>query len=64
MEHWDQDFIDLVVPGHITLEEDGFGSFQFGAVEGQIDYRIETVGDLERLEFSWDGQDENDPAGI
>ena len=29
--------------------------------ENEIDYRIEKCGEFERLEFSWDGQDENDP---
>lgn len=49
MEQWDKEFIDLVVPGHITLKKDGLGNFQFGAVEGSIDYRIEKMGELERL---------------
>jgi hypothetical protein len=31
-------------------------------VQGQIDYRIEKTGEIERLEFSWEGQDENDVA--
>jgi hypothetical protein len=31
-------------------------------VEGQLNYRIEKIGDVERLEFSWEGADENDPA--
>ena len=62
MEHWDNEFIDLVVPGHITFKKNGEGEFQFGAVQGYIDYRIETWGDLERLEFSWEGNDEMDPV--
>jgi len=62
MEQWDKDFIDLVVPGHIALKKNRLGSFQFGAVAGEIDYRIERIGDLERLEFTWEGQDDNDPA--
>ena len=62
MEQWDKEFIDLVVPGHITLKKDGFGNFQFGAVEGTIDYQIEKIGELERLEFTWEGHDEFDPA--
>jgi hypothetical protein len=49
MEQWDKDFIDLVVPGHITIKKDGLSNFQFGAVEGNIDYRIEKCGDVERL---------------
>ena len=62
MEQWDQDFIDLVVPGYINFEKGGDGRFQFGAVEGEIDYRIEKVGNVERLEFTWTGYDESDPV--
>jgi hypothetical protein len=38
------------------------GSFHFGAVQGQIDYRIEKIGKSERLEFSWQGHDDMDEA--
>ena len=60
MEIWDQDFIDMETEGHFLFEKDQLGSFQFGLVQGQIDYRIEIIGEIERLEFSWEGQDEND----
>jgi len=62
MELWDQDFVDLDVPGHITLENKGRGEFQFGLVQGFVDYRIERIGEVERLEFSWEGSDDADPA--
>ena len=62
MEQWDRDFIDLVVPGHITFQKNGDGSFQFGAVEGWLDCRVETVEGVERIEFSWQGTDEMDPV--
>ena len=62
MEAWDQDYIDLVVPGHVTFESNGLGSFQFGTVEGGLDCRIESVGNGERVEFSWEGVSETDPA--
>jgi len=62
MEQWDRDFIDLVTQGHFTFWDKGRGRFQFGAVEGYIDYRIESVGDSERMEFSWEGNDEMDPV--
>ena len=55
MEMWDQDFIDMETEGHFTFEKDEIGYFQFGLVQGQIDYRIEKVGEIERLEFSWEG---------
>jgi hypothetical protein len=62
MEVWDQDFVDLEVPGHFTFEKDEMGYFQFGLVQGELDCRVES-GDREpRIEFSWEGQDETDPA--
>ena len=62
MELWDQEYVDEMIEGHFTFKKDGIGYFQFGWVEGGIDYRIEKCGEFERLEFSWEGQDENDPA--
>lgn len=62
MEMWDQDFVDLVVPGHFMIRKDGVGSFQFGAIQGEMDFRVERVGDQTMLGFSWDGSDECDPA--
>ena len=64
MEMWDQDFIDLETEGHFTFEKDELGSFHFGAVRGTIDYRVERIGDIEKIEFTWEGQDEmNDALG-
>jgi hypothetical protein len=62
MELWDKDFIDMETEGYFEFEKDEMGHFQFGLVQGQIDYRIEKVGEIERLEFTWEGQDENDEA--
>ncbi|MDP8237617.1 MAG: hypothetical protein P9X24_00880 [Candidatus Hatepunaea meridiana] len=62
MDLWDRDFIDLVVPGHFTFREDGTGTFQFGAVYGEMDCRIGKTEDRQSLEFSWDGSDECDSA--
>jgi len=53
MELWDKDFIDLEVPGYITFQKDGLGHFQFGAVQGEIDHRLEKINGPERLEFTW-----------
>ena len=62
MEQWDQDYIDLVVPGYFSFRKDHLGEFQFGTVHGEIDYRIEPYQETERLEFSWEGEDEMDPV--
>ena len=55
METWAQDFVDLNEPGYFQFDDDGLGFFVFGAVEGQIDYRISDNG--VRVEFSWSGND-------
>ncbi|MBL7224997.1 MAG: hypothetical protein ISS59_02580 [Desulfobacteraceae bacterium] len=62
MKMWDQEFIDMETEGHFYFEKDELGSFQFGLVQGRIHYRIEKTGEIERLDFSWEGQDENDKA--
>ena len=62
MDQWDQDFVDLVEPGHITIRRDGSGSFQFGAVQGEMDCRVEKTDGHAILGFSWEGSDECDPA--
>ena len=62
MEQWDRKYIDLIVPGHFTFEPDLDGSFQFGTVRGWLDCRIERSGKDERIEFSWEGFSDKDPA--
>lgn len=44
MECWDREYIDLVVPGHITFAKDNLGSFQFGTVQGWLDCRRDSSG--------------------
>ena len=60
METWDKDYIDLVVPGHITFKKGGKGSLQFGAVDCDLDCRMEKIGGEELLQFSFIGEDEGD----
>ena len=60
MEQWDKEYIDLVVPGYILIEKE-HGYFQFGVVEGSIDWRHEKQDDTERIQFSWQGSDEDEP---
>jgi hypothetical protein len=62
MELWDQEFVDLVVPGHLTITKDGMGSLEFGAVEAELDCRVESVGGIERLDCSFERADEGDPV--
>ncbi len=62
MEQWDQDFVDEEVEGFFEFRPDGLGEFQFGYVHGDIDYREVTRDGKPGVEFSWDGNDEMDPA--
>lgn len=59
MSGWDQDYVDLDVPGHITFGAGRSGSFQFGAVQAQMDLRLDTR-QSRRIEFTWQGFDEGD----
>jgi hypothetical protein len=60
MDQWEKDYIDMEVPGYITIQKDGIGHFQFGLVTGEMDCRVVKHNGDERLEFSWDGSDEGD----
>ena len=60
MEVWDQDYVDMEMPGFIRIGSDGTGQFQFGLVSGDIDGRVEQCGNAQRFDFSWSGQEEND----
>jgi len=62
MEVWDQDYVDIEVPRFIRIGSDGTGQFQFGLVSGKIAGRVEQCGNTPRFDFSWSGQEENDPV--
>jgi hypothetical protein len=62
MELWDQDFVNMEVPGHFTFKEDDLGSFQFGAVTGETDCRTSHEADQHRIDFTWQGEDDMSPA--
>jgi hypothetical protein len=57
MSAWDQDYVDMDGPGHITFGTGRTGAFQFGMVHGQIDWR---AGEplKKGIEFTWHGFDE------
>ena len=44
MSAWDDDYLDEEVQAFIEFDEKGSGSFQFGYVQGQIDYRTTEAG--------------------
>ncbi len=62
MEQWDRDYIDLEGPGFIKFAKGGNGHFRFGAVQGDLDFRIESYAETMRIEFSWEGNNDADPA--
>ena len=62
MEIWGQEFVDAEVEGFIEFRPNGLGSFQFAYVSGDIDYRDSTRDGKPSVEWSWDGNDEMDPA--
>lgn len=62
MELWEQEDVDEDVKAYIEIGKDRGGHFQFLYVHGEIDARVVKFPDFERLEFTWDGNDECDPA--
>jgi len=50
------------VQAYVEIDEKGSGDFQFGLVRGQINGEIVKDASGEKLEFTWDGNDENDEA--
>jgi len=53
---WDHDYLDLIEPAHLTIGDDGWAEFAFGApqVGGEIEYSQTIVF------FRWNGCDEGD----
>lgn len=62
MEQLDQEYIDEEVEGYFEFKAKGNGSFHFGYVHGEIDYRLGIRDGQPSVEFTWDGNDEMDPA--
>jgi hypothetical protein len=61
-ELWDSDALNLVAPAFIEFAEDGLGSFGFIAVQGRMDCREVERDGRPGVEFSWEGNDECNPA--
>jgi hypothetical protein len=62
MEFWDQESVELLGPAFIEFGQDGTGQFRFIAVEGWMDCRHGHRDGRACVEFTWDGQDDCDPA--
>src|SRR5438876_278222 len=57
MSAWEDDYLDEEVQAFIEFDENGGGWFQFGYVQGQIDYRTTKRDDKTAVEFSLEGGD-------
>ncbi|RPJ78288.1 MAG: hypothetical protein EHM20_04245 [Alphaproteobacteria bacterium] len=62
MELWDEDYFNMEVQAYIKIKPANRGCFQFGLVYGDIDGRIVDYADGNRFEFTWEGNDECEPA--
>ena len=62
MEMWDEDFIDAEVEGYFEFDQKGSGQFHFGYVHGHMDCSLTTREGEPASEWTWDGNDEMDPA--
>lgn len=62
MDAWDQEAFDLVGPAFFDFEDGRSGRFRFIAVEGWMDCRPGERAGRARVTFSFDGNDECDPA--
>lgn len=62
MENWDQDFVDEEEQGYFEFEKDDLGQFHFGYVHGHMSCHLTTREGEPAVEFSWEGNDEMDPA--
>ena len=62
MSAWDQDYIDEEEEGFFEFHDRGGGEFHFGYVHGHMDCRLTTREGGPAVEWTWDGNDEMDPA--
>jgi hypothetical protein len=60
MEMWDEDYFNMEVQAYIEINSKGNGEFQFGLVSGYIDGEIINDAEAEKLDFTWEGNDESD----
>jgi hypothetical protein len=62
MTEWDEDYINEEVQAFIEFDAKGSGEFQFGYVQGSMDCRLTTRDGEPAVEWTWEGNDEMDPA--
>ena len=62
MSAWDEDYIDEEEEGFFEFDEKRGGEFHFGYVHGHMDCKPTTRDGEPAVEWTWDGNDEMDPA--
>ena len=62
MDQWDQEFVDEEEEGYVEFDAKDMGSFHFGYVHGNMDCQLATRDGVPAVEWTWDGNDEMDPA--
>ncbi len=62
MEVWDAEYLDLIVPAFIEFDREQMGQFQFGTVRGWLDCRFSERDGAPVVDFSWEGENDNDPG--
>jgi hypothetical protein len=63
MDVWDNDMLDELEEAHITFKGGTDGEIAFGALSGSLDVRYGGRDGSACAEFSWQGFDDNEPAG-
>jgi hypothetical protein len=61
MEVWDREAFDTMGPAFICFEGSG-GTFRFICVEGDMDCEFGVKDGRQNVQWTWNGQDEMDPA--
>jgi hypothetical protein len=62
MSAWDKGYINEEEEGYFEFDDRGGGQFHFGYVHGLMDCRLTTRDGEPAVEWTWDGNDEMDPA--
>ena len=62
MTEWDEDYINAEVQAFIEFDAKNSGEFQFGYVQGEMDCCLTTRDGEPAIEWTWEGNDENDSA--
>jgi hypothetical protein len=57
MSMWDKDYIDEEVSGYFEFGDNNLGSFHFGYVQGDLEYRFTQRDGKPAVEFSFEGGD-------